>query len=455
MITIDARGCGSGKTRGENNNPNDNRSINFKINALIEENEKVLVVLPGIELIKEYKEQFPYAKAIYSDIASNVSNELFNSIADGKRLIIITHKAFLQQKIHSGTKQHYHLIIDEAFDPWTEQTISSEKKDIIFDWEDHTVINDAYFNTDYCELEFVDLATNNITCDSNIVRDLTNSNWLNYVKWEQYLQLTSTGKKRVSVIQELNPLIISGWQSTHIAAAAFNRTFLYHWMTKHNIEFKVIYEFEKHQTPLLVYYPVLSNNKELKNSKYKKFNCPWIREQFNEFVSSVDEPVIRLKNNSDKSGVFSSETCIKHNVAGLNNLSDTRNVSLESILNASPEMAAWFKNQLMLDDIYAARTGYLYYQVLMRSCLRRNEEATIFTIDSRAILDINAYFENLDFNEFVINLPVSQQVLKEAPLTSTERSQVKRYRDKHRGHSNLSPREVLEKINQQKATKNL
>lgn len=452
MITIDARRCGAGKTRGENNNPHDTRSINYKINALIEDNEKVLVVLPGIHLIKEYKEQFPYAKAIYSDVASNVSNELFESISDGKRLIIITHKAFLQQQIHSGTKQHYHLIIDEAFDPWKEQTISSERKDIIFDWEEHTVINNAYFDTEYCELEFVDLATNNITCDSNIVRDLTNKNWLNYVNWYQYIELTSVGKKRVSVIQELNPIILAGWKSIHIGAAAFDRTFLAMWMDKHNLSYEVIYKFVKHKTSIKIYYPILSNDKELKNSKHKKFTCPWIREQFNEFVGGVTEPVLRLKNNSDKFGAFKKEYCIKHNVAGINEYSDVEHVSLESVLNPSPELMTWFKNQWFLaceDDkearVYTARTGYLYYQVLMRSCLRRGHKATVYTMDSRAPVDLSYYFDDIEFEEYMLNSPVSR-VNKAIPLTSTERSQVKRFREKYPIHQNKSPQEVIDLI---------
>jgi len=454
MITIDARRCGAGKTRGENNNPHDTRSINFKVNALVEENEKVLVVLPGIHLIKEYQQQFPYAKAIYSDISGNVANELFNSISEGDRLILITHKAFLQQVIHSGTKQHYNLIIDEAFDPWSEQTISSQRKDIIFDWEEHTIINEAFIDFDYYEIEFTDLATNNITYESNIVRDLMNKNWLNYVKRKQYDELIQTGKKRISIIQELSPYIFSGWRSIHIAAAAFEWTFLGWWMEKHEIGFEVVYPFIPHDTPIFVYYPSDSSYKEIHNSKHKKFHSPWIRDQFNEYVSSVTEPVLRLKNNIDKNGAFSKEHCVKHNVAGVNEYSHIANISLESSLNPSPELACWFRLQQVGGTIYGARTGYLYYQVLMRSCLRNGEEATIYTLDSRAAICLCNYFEHIELQEFILVPPVDLKVLKkDKPLTSTERSQVKRFRDKNSLHKNKSPREVLSLIHKRATQK--
>jgi hypothetical protein len=106
--------------------------------------------------------------------------------------------------------------------------------------------------------------------------------------------------------------------------------------------------------------------------------------------------------------------------------------------------------------IYSARTGYLYYQVLMRSCLRNGQEASVFTLDSRAILAIIGYFDNFEFNEFKIHSPVKfvhgeKQKQKEKALTSTERSQVKRYRENHRGCKFLTPREVLAKMNK-KAT---
>jgi hypothetical protein len=464
MITIDARRCGAGKTRGENNNPQDSRSINYKINALIEDNEKVLVVLPGVNLIKEYKKQFPYATVIYSDIATNVSGELFESINNGDRLIIITHKAFLQQQIHIQTKQHYNLIIDEAFDPWKELTISSERKDIIFDWNEHALINDSFVDCDYFEIEFVDLATNNITCDSNIVRDLTNKNWLNYVKRKQYDELTSAGKKRVSVIQELHPYLLTGWSSVHLAAAAFDKTFLSWWMKKHEMAYSVIHPFIPHQTPIFMYYPDLGDGDGFNNSRNKKTTMPWVREQFNEFVASVSEPVLRLKNNVDQAGIFADEHCVKHNVAGINSYSHIQHVSLESSLNPSPEMTVWFNKQIdcaclpmnQKKDglIYSARTGYLYYQVLMRSCLRNGQEASVFTLDSRAILAIIDYFDNYDFNEFKIHPPVQfgmKEKQKQKPLTSTERSQVKRYRANHLGCRNLTPREVLAKM-KKKAT---
>ena len=466
MITIDARRCGAGKTRGENNNPQDDRSINYKINALIEDNEKVLVVLPGVNLIKDYKKQFPYATVIYSDIATNVSGELFESISNGNRLIIITHKAFLQQQIHINTKQHYNLIIDEAFDPWKELTISSERKDIIFDWNEHTLINHSFIDYDYFEIEFVDLATNNITCDSNIVRDLTNKNWLNYVKRMQYDELTRAGKKRVSVIQELHPYTLTGWKSVHLAAAAFDKTFMSWWMNKYEMVYSVVHPFIPHQTPILIYYPEYDNGNEFKNSRNKKTTMPWVREQFNAFVASVSEPVLRLKNNIDQAGVFADEHCVKHNVAGINSYSHIQYVSLESSLNPSPEMTVWLNKHcwhaLSMDQkkddelIYSARTGYLYYQVLMRSCLRNGQEASVFTLDSRAILAINGYFDNFEFNEFKIHSPVKfvhgeKQKQKEKALTSTERSQVKRYRENHRGCKSLTPREVLAKMNK-KAT---
>ena len=456
MITIDARRCGAGKTRGENNNSQDDRSINYKINALIEDNEKVLVVLPGVNLIKDYKKQFPYATVIYSDIATNVSGELFNSISNGDRLIIITHKAFLQQQIHINTKQHYHLIIDEVFDPWKELTIASERKDIIFDWNEHTIINDGFIDYDYFEIEFVDLATNNITCDSNIVRDLTNKNWLNYVKRKQYDELTRAGKKRVSVIQELHPYTLTGWKSVHLAAAAFDKTFMSWWMKKHQMTYDTKYPFIPHQTPILIYYPEYGDSKEFNYSRNKKTTMPWVREQFNAFVASVSEPVLRLKNNIDAVGIFTDEHCVKHNVAGINSYSHIQNVSLESSLNPSPEMTVWFNKQidcawLDKDDnhIYSARTGYLYYQVLMRSCLRNGQEASVFTLDSRAFLSITDYFENFDYNEFQITPPVHSimnEKQKDKPLTSTERSQIKRYKEKHRGWHLLSAREVLDKM---------
>jgi hypothetical protein len=440
-ISVDSRRCGAGKTAGIG-------GIFDRIQLHTQRNESVLVTVPSIKLIEQYYKQFPDATVITSETVDNVQAHLHNAFNNGAELIIITHKAFQESQILSGTRGLYNLIIDEAFDPWRSQTYEQSSLDINFKWDSLLMATpvDETWNT--LHLTY-DIRTNTISNSSNFVRDIYNTNWRMYIKTEQYESWTMDGTRRVEFVQELNPAVLSDWHSVHVAAAAFEKTFMYWWVLKHGIDIKVTKPFEPHTTQITIHYPD-DGHGGTTWSKYKTLNQPEIKGIFRDYVNAVGAPLLRLKNNNDFTVMNNSEV-ISHNAAGINGKSHYEHVVMESTLNPTPLMGEWLKMQasnylpstIKADvALFEARTGYIFYQVGMRCCLRDDKPAHFYVIDNRAVISLAGYF----------NAPITKEIHYKsdkgpAPLTPTEKQRARRAKKKYpEQYTDKSYREILDDL---------
>jgi len=80
MITVNAAGCGKGK------------STNNKAFINAHSASRFLVIVPSLALAKEYED---YGFAITSETTSNVKQQIYRAVDGNTRVIVITQKAFL------------------------------------------------------------------------------------------------------------------------------------------------------------------------------------------------------------------------------------------------------------------------------------------------------------------------------------------------------------------------
>ena len=451
-ITIDSRECGAGKTHGIG-------GIMDRIYENLSNNQKTIVSLPSIILMDEYKKKLHQAICIRSDVNDNVQKELHYAMNANASLIIITHKAFLDSEIPYSMREQYDLIIDEAIDPWKIHMIEQDKDDEVFDWNKFITKEKPLDEEDYTTVSFDGILTNSITRDSAILRNLTGYNWVNYAREDGLELLLKKERTRLNIISELDPMILTDWKSVHIAAAYFTKTFMFWWMRKHNIKFNEVNKFTPHKWMLKLHYPE-NGNGGWTWSRNKKSTMDWLQNAFYQYANEKigNNKALRLKNKIDRAGMFEDEINLPHNTAGMNEWSKYKYVVLESSLNANPEMDKWYR-QIIKDylpdgtdveqTIFAARTGYTYYQTLMRSCLRNGEEAEVFVIDKRAVSEIVDYFQltrqtEKNIIEWVTKPVITNVEKKKKPLTGKERVQVNRLRKKYpEKYQGMTPREIL------------
>ena len=447
MITIDSRRCGAGKTHGKNG------TIDM-IKDNISVNENTLIVLPSIKLVEEYAKNFSRSYKITSEtsgISHNVQSQLQTAVSEMYDVVIITHAAFLHSEITPSLKRNYNLIIDEAFDPWRFHDYTQEKKDQIFDWNKLVYSNISFEEPEYSTVMFDDMLTNSVTQNSTFIRDISSRNWVNYINTDALNEMLNERQFKINIIQELDPMLLSDWGSVHVACAKFEKTFMHMWFKKHKIKFTITEPFEKHTDTINIYYPD-DGDGGWDWSRNKKTTMAWLHAEFKDHFSKVisDTEYLRLKNNADVRCSHFEKTC-PHNAAGLNDYSDIKSVVLESALNPTPEMAKWLNDiadtYLNNDDTaFSARTGYTYYQVLMRCCLRKNLPADVFVIDKRAVVELADYFSNINLCEWK---PITPRTYtpKPEPLTSAQRVKAKRLKDRYpEKYAGLKSREILDSL---------
>lgn len=495
---IDSRRCASGKTRDGLPTAIFDKGIELSTWALIKNRyqmgDRVVVVLPSLLLLEDYKTEFDdymadlgvninnQLKVISSKTTDNVQLELNLAMIARTMIIIITQAAFLESEILSGWKtwqahrseddateftEGYHLIIDEAIEPYRELQYYHEKDcKVNFDWaENSQILLAPDLAVEWKEVRFYNLRGNVMTDGSQVVRGMANPNWRSRMLADDYAKFTGVVEraKRVSIIQELKPEIFSHWQSVWVAAANFEVTFMRYWMDAHNLKWKIRpkLEFVPHQTPVFI---TGNGDNEFKWSSYKQQNEPELIKQFADIVTPIvgDEPVLVLRN-SGENKIYQrykeQENPVPHNCAGGNQWRHIKFVSLESALNPTPKLNEFLYsvygistkgnlNGATRDLVHMARTVYTFYQTVMRSCLRENQSATVLCLDNRVILGLSEFFDNIELNEFVLSrkeiAPVGRPV-KENKLNQSQKKQAQRLRKRFPDLAHMTNEELIVK----------
>lgn len=423
-VTVNSVRAGGGKTWPVAHGPQAygvNLSIFSRITNLVDndDTQAVLIVVPSILIQNQYHQSIENWRLDHSpmttvkminrdnieDNSPSVQYEIHQALNRRDNVVIITHAAFRDLQASTRQREHYHLIIDEALDPFREIALWQDGPcNIDFRWRDNGKICFDIDEVNWPRIDFTGLH-NHTFADSETLRDLVNINWvtrINYEGWERFIATEVGERRRVSVIQELRTDIFWHWRSIWIAAANFEETFMSDWMLKHNQTYKIHpkCQFEAHTTPITVY--AADNLKLSRNIRDKN---PNILTEYQQQVKALlnDEPLLVLRN-KNQTELFDNEQLLPHNSAGLNNYREYTNISIESALNPTPDFMSYLAavypetyGDPKQDRVFKRRGLYTFYQTLMRTCLRDQKPAQVFTLDNRLVAGLYEYFEYVNW----------------------------------------------------------
>jgi hypothetical protein len=390
MIKIDSRAAGSGKTRN---------GIYPRIQKLIALDQRVVIVVPSIRLQQQYQQDLaPLALTlINTEQVDQVNRQILQAIERRDKLIIVTHAAFKQVKIRFDQKSDYNLIIDEAFDPYDFLEVVMDPRlkfniDQVFYLEGTWEESWAY----WARLNKLDIEDSSFFNQSPDWKLLTQPNTSVWIDRESWVKIAQGDISKVYFGIELKPVILQHWRSVLIAAAAFEYTSMSSWMRYNQLDYEVIRPFEPHLNGPRIHCA------RLNYTKYFRQNNPEIFEEFLEYVeqSCGSRPCLAVKNR-DESRSLEQELAVSHNAHGMNDLMDYQDIYLASSLNPQP-MFMKFMEELWVPNkpnmnfhfwIKRAWTAYTFYQLIMRTSLRRADNSlpvNVYLLDNetfRALLD--------------------------------------------------------------------
>ena len=457
LITIDQRGCGGGKTTD---------GIYKRIHANQQNNIKTLIVVPSIKLQEQYKKDLDYPitivnSQIYNEDSSDFTTTIqacLHNMKNGTDIIIITHQAFVKMPM-TGHKIKYDLIIDEALDDIIRKTdIASVNNEA---WQpDYDLYNLFEFSNDIVQ-QTVELTkdddeewhqlhqfrepTQGLLSDSPSFKNITDKNFVHHVTSKGWHILNGQDGGMAHVISTLNPDVLKGWRTVYIAAAAFTNTKMYHWMINNDFQYYTPkpYRFEQHVGNIKLF---TSHNNKFDWSNNKRKTYPEILNKYHEQVKQhASGEVITVRNNSEKQNLGDIEVRLNHNVHGMNDLQQYKDISLETALIPDPQIKKFILDHWLIkmskEDQKRAIThmfsAYLFYQVVMRTSLRsRNysgERINIFVLDQHTGVCLMDYFDNItEVGEMDItsDIPLKKRGAPIKYETDEAQKQAKRERNK-------------------------
>jgi hypothetical protein len=349
-------------------------------------------------------------------------------------------------------RKDYDLIVDEAIDEVIKKTsIVSVNSD---DWNPDYDLNNLFSFKDDITTQVIELSNDDddtwyqlyqdrtpsysLISDSPSFKTITDKNYVHYVTPKGWNILNNQDGGIVNVISTLNPDSLKYWKSIHIAAAAFKRTKMYHWMQANNLFTQTQNVFKKHKGNIKIW---ASNDNKFNWSNNKRKNIPEILNDYHNLVNTnASGKIIAIRNNEELRSLNNEER-IGHSVHGLNNssLQACNDISLESALIMDSHtkkfiMDNWFSAILNKSEvnkkIIHMQSAYLFYQVVMRTKLRNqdynNERINIFVLDQDTAVCLMDYFDEIsDVGELNITSKfISTQTGR--PQTSDELKQEKK-----------------------------
>jgi hypothetical protein len=322
-------------------------------------------------------------------------------------------------------RSSWNIVIDEAIDPF--RMITYQREDSAFDWTSIVRGNlerieiDSYTRVHFSQSKIDDT----FIMASPLVRDILDTNWITDITSETYRALASD-TQRVELFQALRGDIICGWRSVHIAAAAFDHTFMAAWMRYHGIEWQVIRPFEHKELPARIHYV-----EQLRWSKTKAGSGKYdaALNEYYQYVESGSSEFLRLKNLSVKNRL-AGEITLSHNPHGLNEYKHITAISLESALNPTQSWRLWLQNTMKMTpkQVTVAFSSYLFYQCVMRTALRDKDNSQvvhIYGLDEPSIVGLLQFFDPRD--SVHIDVGIESRVI----MSAAERKRKQRSKDKH------------------------
>lgn len=456
-IKVNSWECAKGKTR---------QWIYPNIHNLLKYHQKILLVVPSIELQDQYHSDFiNQITVINKNTTSSVCNQVYATLEDRQNFICITQQAFILLNLPNSIKRDYTLIIDEVFDPIRIQKINiteTEWKldfrfDQIFKMKDTTYLDELnpkeYSNIkDWFEIDVINPDPDREKAfinDSKSWKNLMTTNHKTFMTLSAYHKLCEAKQSQIAIIQTLKTNILNGWEQIYIAAAKFESTFMNYWMKANDFHYEIVGEFTRHTTKITFH---MSTDESFRWTKCKKDNDKGILESYHNYVDKQTKDICKMviRNNLEAQHLV-NEYRISHNVHGMNNLTEYTHISLETALISDPLLKQFYKHNYDMTDeqITGAYSGQLFYQVIMRSAMRLNIPVNVYMLDVDTWIELLDYFDESEV-EAVIPLiinpkgkPGRPKKSKKQKIISAEvrKEYIRAYRKKYReklktkGHS--------------------
>lgn len=445
-IKIDQRQCGAGKTT---------TTLYTHINRFRGLNQPTLIVVPSIQLQNQYQQQYPTLKVVNSDTVaeSTVNKAIIELMMDQHPLICITHQAFLLLP-DLEQKCHYRLIIDESLDNlYLKQTVPTYQQNplVNVNWEKHfsLVPNAAftqaftnpvdeqdkirYSNSDFAQLDVVDSSRDEICLNSRQYQHITSQNYTWYISPDDYHILCTGRQDHFSLFGIVKAHIMLGWQGIVVAAAAFKHTKMAHWLTLHQLPTTTLKDchFIPHSLPITLHFGDMDLWSLSKQRNQKDYHDSY-QQQIDTYIDACiqQQPYLALRNKNQRQhrlGVR-HEHLVGHNVHGINDpqLSACRHVVIQSALNLDKQFEAFLRRcflvavpeALQANAIAQMHSINLFYQVIMRSALRKGQSCALYVMDRRVANGLQVYFSGVQAQA----IPLSQPAAESHQLTAKQQT---------------------------------
>ena len=467
-ITVDARGAGQGKTRN---------GIYPMLARLAMTRMPTLIVVPSQLLQEQYCTDNPTLKirkinsSHDSGSGLNVSAEILSALANREPMVIITEEAFRRTHISWDIKCDYHLIIDEAINPYSIEELRIDPKialqlDKIFSVEDKTKSWDDYLNRyagwieeldepdsekqrlntvfqpkSWASLKRIAVENSSIFQESLQWRRLMNPNTRLWVTWAHWQKIKAGDTRELSIAVELNDSMMNGWISVHIAAAAFDSTFMSMWLKANGLSYTTSVPFTPHKQAPIFHIP----NDTFSWSKYRRNTQPDVLPEFYRYVEGQLQggPCLVVRNNDEIAAKLSNEQKITHNVHGINTYSDSTAVCLSTALKPGWSFKAFLTQQAEVAGLWTEKVdgfiatafgSYMFYQILMRSALRvegNSKPVHCFVLDHEIAVGLMDFFDSDLFSKNLITFSLTcmnKAPRKKTKIAMTPAEKQKRYR---------------------------
>jgi hypothetical protein len=397
MITVNAAGCGKGKSTDNKNLLKKNTSTRF------------LVIVPSLALADEYKE---VGTVVTSDTTNNVKQQIYRAIEANTRVIVITQKAFLDFESKPLLCEHRTVLQDEHLEPFytCKWQMANHLK-----WLDMFEVGDTDKDGWYTVVLNRDRANEFIV----------GSDMLDNKQFIQDLlatpQLIYTNRPAIHaesvLFRVISPAIYEGADAVHITCANFTLSRQYHlWATLFDTTFTVTRVFERYATPNLTIHVA----QQRRNSKtYNKADSS-VRDSVLAYIGTKCSDPVYVDNNvyDDQSGWQR----VQHNCHGVNQFRDQTHVAILSAINYDNLAVAFLMDiaGMTSNSVRESMMGEIAHQVIMRGVLRGDNANVchVYVMET----DLAAYLNSSIFAGSILKvIDGTTRPHRAPPLTAGER----------------------------------
>jgi len=426
-ISVNAASAGSGKT------------WQSKQLIRLKDKDKFLVVVPSIKLANEYSD---VGYVIHSETTDNVSSEVFMNL--DKRVIIITHQAFLRNKSKQTVCRNRHIIQDEEMGVMDQVEMRLK---IHLPWID--MFNYAPWgrwfilspNTAKLAVYYDDADTmDNI----EVINSMLHTPQVMYIESDDF-EMAQTAYRYIS------PDIYAEAKSITINSANFKNLMQYHiWKNIFEVEFEFTKEFVKYEAPNLQFHHA---EQRYNSINYNKENGD-IRGQVIHYCQQLakDKQVVYVDNNNMKNITARNFERIKHNAHGLNEFSETEHIAFLSAINYNNTRIKDITEQVGItsDQLRHANLGEMAHQIIMRGSLRnsrtslRERECHVYLMEQELCFYLMSEVFNCPMSITIPNTTRSQTLEVITAADSQKACAIKNaYPEKYRGVKKYSVHELM------------